>query len=124
MVTMRATRGGKFGETVFLRRELGFANLTKNLPFISIITVKIRLWSIAERAGTIIRDVAFFTPCNGFDLYVVAVLEVRDKQTPVPFMVIKFDLGEFICFELLVLGRVGIVKSPLLERDISTDKSN
>ena len=34
------------------------------------------------------------------------------------------DLGEFICFELLVLWGAGIIKGPLLQRNISTDKSD
>ena len=32
------------------------------------------------------------------------------------------DLWELIHLELLVLGRMGIVESPLLERDISADE--
>ena len=34
------------------------------------------------------------------------------------------DQREFISFELLVLGRVGIIESPLLERDISANEVN
>ena len=87
-------------------RKRCFTNLAQDLPLVSVVAVKIRFRCIAERAGTVVRDVAFLAPCNGFYLYVVAVFEVRDKQTPVPFMVMKFDLGKFIYFELLVLGRV------------------
>ena len=94
------------------------------MSFITVVAVKIRFGSVAERAGTVIGDVTFLTSRNRFDLYVVSVFKVRDKQMPVPFMVMKFDLWKFIGFEFLVLRRVRIIKSPLLERDISTDKLN
>ena len=124
IVTMRTAQGTDLGETVFLRREICFTNLALDLPFVTVITVKIRFRSIAERAGTVIWDVAFLTPCNRLDLNVISVFEVRDKQLPIPFMVVKFNLGEFVSFELLVLWRVRIVKSPLPERNISADKVN
>ena len=94
------------------------------MTFVTVVAVKIRLWSITKRTGTVIGDVAFLTSCNRLDLYIVAVFEVRDEQSPVPFMVMKFDLGKFICFELLIFWRVGIIKSPLFKRDISADKLN
>ena len=106
MVTVRATKGGHFGDTVLLRRKLCVTNLTQNLSFNAIVTVKIRFGSIAERAGTVVRDVAFLTPGNWFDFYVIAVFEVRDKQTPIPFVVMKFDFREFVDFEFLVLRGV------------------
>ena len=106
MVTVRTTKGDHFGETVLLRRESSFTNFAQDLSFITVVAVKIRFRSIAEGAGTVIGDVAFLTPCNRLDLNVIAVFKVRDQQTPVPFVVKIFDLGEFISFELLVLGRV------------------
>ena len=55
---------------------------------------------------------------------VVALLVVRDKVFPVPVLLIGYDFGEFINLKLLVLWRMGIIESPLLKRDISTDKVN
>ena len=106
MVTVRTTKYSHFGGTVLLRREGSFTNFAQDLSFITVIAVKIWFRSIAERAGAVIGDVAFLTPCNGFDLYVIAVFKVRDQQTPVPFVVKIFDLRELIGFEFLVLGRV------------------
>jgi hypothetical protein len=34
------------------------------------------------------------------------------------------DFGQFIHLELLVPGRMGIIKSPLLERDISAENTD
>ena len=55
---------------------------------------------------------------------VVALLVVRDKVFPVPVLLIGYDVGKFINLKLLVLWRMGIIESPLLKRDISTDKVN
>ena len=55
---------------------------------------------------------------------VVALQLVRDKGFPVPVLLIGYDFGKFINLKLLVLWRVGIIESPLLKRDISTDKVN
>ena len=52
----------------------------------------------------------------------VALLVVRDKVFPVPVLLIGYDFGKFINLKLLVLWRMGIIESPLLKRDISTDK--
>ena len=41
---------------------------------------------------------------------------------PIPVLMMIDDSGKHISFEFLVLGRVGIIKNPLLEWDIFTDK--
>ena len=55
---------------------------------------------------------------------VVALLVVRDKVFPVPVLLIGYDFWKFVHFELLIFWRMGIIESPLLKRDISTDKVN
>jgi hypothetical protein len=124
VITMGTAQGGELREAVFLRRKVGIANFAFDLSFLAIIAVKVRLGRIAERTGAVIGDVAFFTSGNRFDLHVIPVFEVRDEESPVPFMMMDFDLGEFIRFELLVLRRMRIIKSPLFEGDISADKLN
>ena len=49
---------------------------------------------------------------------------VRDELFISPVLTEVSDQREFISFELLVLGRVGIIESPLLERDISANEVN
>ena len=56
------------------------------------------------------------------DLLPIASFKVRDQFFISPVLAEVSDQREFINFELLVFGGMGIVKSPLLERDISTDK--
>ena len=58
---------------------------------------------------------------NGF---VITLLIIRNEIDPIPFLFIRYDFGKLINLEFLVLWRVGIIKSPLLERDVSTDKVN
>jgi len=58
---------------------------------------------------------------NGF---VVTILIIGDEIDPIPFLFIRNDFWKLINLEFLVLWRVGIIKSPLLERDVSTDKMN
>ena len=70
------------------------------------------------------RDVTFLTAGNRLDLNIVAVFKVRNKKLPVPFMLYDLDFREFVHFELLVFWGMGIIKSPLFERDISANKVN
>ena len=94
------------------------------LSSFSVIAVKIRLWGTAGRAGAVFRDVAFLTSGDGFYLNTVAVIKVRNQETPVPLMLDDLDFWKFVHFELLIFWRMGIIESPLLKRDISTDKVN
>ena len=71
-----------------------------------------------------LRDITFHMSeyrANGF---MVALLIVRDEILPVPVLFIGDDFWKFINLELVVFWRMGIIKSPLLERDVSTDKVN
>ena len=67
-------------------------------------------------------DVAFLTSGDGFYLKTVPAIKVRDQETPVPLMLDDLDFWKFVHFELLIFWRMGIIESPLLERDISADK--
>jgi hypothetical protein len=78
--------------------------------------------SIAGQALTIFRNSTFTMPEDGFDGFIVAMLIVGNKILPVPFLFIGYNLGKFINFKLLVLGRMRIIKSPLLKRNIFADK--
>ena len=94
------------------------------LSSFSVIAVKIRLWGTAGRAGAVLGDVAFLTSGDGFYLNTVPVLKVRDQETPVPLMLDDLDFWKLIHFELLIFWRMGIIESPLLERDISANEVN
>lgn len=67
VVAVRVAQGSYFGETILLRRKLCFTNLAHDLFIVAVVTVKIRLWGIAEGACTVIRNVAFLTSGERLD---------------------------------------------------------
>ena len=121
VIAVRAFQGVGLCKTVFIRRECSGADFAQDLPLRAVILVEIRFWSIAAGAGAVIVDITYGSATDGFDFLAILPLEVRDVIVVVPFLVID-DLWKFINFELLILWRMRIIESPLLERDISTDK--
>ena len=59
---------------------------------------------------------------DGKNLLVIAFFVVRDKVFVSPVLAVICDQRELINLEFLIFGRTKIIKSPLLERDVSTDK--
>ena len=82
------------GRTVLVRRKPSAADLAQELPGFTVISVQVGLGSLTEGAGTVFRDITFGA--------------APDR--------------ELIHLELLVPGRMGIIKGPLFKRDISADK--
>ena len=121
VIAVRAFQGVGLCKTVFIRRECSGADFAQDLPLRAVILVEIRFWSIAAGAGAVIVDITYGSATDGFDFLAILPLEVRDVIVVVPFLVID-DLWKFINFELLIFWRMRIIESPLLERDISTDK--
>ena len=76
----------------------------------------------AGRTYTVIRDFNFRT--TPYRLYRFAIFPgiIRVKILPVPGLLMIYDLWKLVDLEFLIFWRVRIVKSPLLERDISADK--
>jgi len=52
----------------------------------------------------------------------VPVFKVRDEETPVPFMMDDLDFWKLVHSKFLIVWRMRIIKSPLLEGDISADE--
>ena len=55
-------------------------------------------------------------------LNTVAVIKVRNQETPVPLMLDDLDFWKFVHFELLIFWRMGIIESPLLKWYVSADE--
>ena len=119
---MRAAKSELFRKAVFFRGEVGAADLTAELPGFAVVAVEIRFRCATGRATAIIWDVAGFPPGDRPDLLAVTMLKVRDQELPVPLMLMELDPGEFIDLKFLIFRGMGIIKCPLLERDISADK--
>ena len=106
----------------FVRRKPGITDFTEKLSFGTIILVKEGFRSITTRTATAVWDNTGRTTADGKNLLAIAFLVVRDKVFVRPVLVVIRDQRELIDLELLVFGRMRIIKSPLLERNVSTDK--
>ena len=85
------------------------------MTFGAIVFIEKWLGSVASGTGTVIRDVAFRPSADGSYFLAVTLFKVRDEVFVVPVLAEISNQGEFINLELLVLRRMGIIKSPLLE---------
>ena len=114
----------KRGKPAVLWRESGRADSTEKLPFGAIVLIKKGLRGITSGAGTMVRDVTFRPAADRADLLTVTFFKVRDEVFVIPVLAEVGDQRELINLELLILWRMGIIKSPLPERDISANKVN
>ncbi len=122
LATVGTPQGELPGKAVFIWRKICIAYLAFQLSGFTIIAVKIRLWSATGGAGAVFWDVAFLTSGDGFYFDLVSMFKVRNEEMPVPFLLDDPDLWEIIHFKFLIFGGMGIIESPLPERDISADE--
>ena len=87
--TMGTAQGERPGKTVLRRGEVGVTYFALELTGLPVVAVKEGLGGIAGRAAAAIRDVTGFTPGDGFDLFPVAELKVRDEELPVPSVLME-----------------------------------
>ena len=126
VIAMRTLEDSGFGKAIiFGWRKVRLANLAQNLTFLlAIVPHEIVYRGITCRAGTVFWDITFHPAEYRAYGFVIALLVIRDEILPVPVLLIGYDFWKLINLEFLVLWRVGIIKSPLFERDVSTDKMN
>lgn len=122
--TMRTAEFVGFGKSVILRRRMKIeANLTTYLTFLSaIVSGQIRFGSIADRAGAVIGYITFGSAEHRLYGFAVTRFVVRNEVVPFPILFIGNDAGKYIYFEFLIFRGMRIIKSPLLEWDVFTDK--
>ena len=100
------------------------ADFTEDLSFGSIVLVEIDLGSVAPGAFTVVRNITLPTVVYrlyGLVIVLIAPFKVLHEVTVIPGLHMKYQ-RELIHFELLVLWRMGVIKSPLFERDVLADK--
>jgi hypothetical protein len=102
-----------FGKAIFVRAKWSTTDFAEYLPFRAIVLVEIRHRSIAVRTGAFLRDITFGASVYGLNHLTVTELVVFQKPLIFNFLIID-DIWENIGFEFLVLGRMAIIKSPLL----------
>ena len=105
--TMRTAELMCFGEAVIIRQRVSVeTDFTSNLGLLfTIIPGKKRLWSIADRTGAVIRNVAFNPAESRLDGFAIALFIIRNKVIPFPVLFIGDDTGKFINSEFLVCRR-------------------
>jgi len=104
------------------RGESGIAYLAEDLAFGAVVPVEVWHGCVTARAGAVLRDIAFRAAPDGADLLAIAFFVVRDKFFISPVLPEVSDQRKLVDLELLVFGGMGIIKSPLLERDVSADE--
>lgn len=109
-------------KTAIRRGEPGGTDLAEKLPFGTVVPVEKRLRGITTWAGAIVRDVTGRTAADRTDLLAITLFVVREKFFVSPVLAEVGDQREFINLEFLVFRRMGIIKSPLFEWDVSADK--
>ena len=113
------------GAVFFFRRKTVLADFAQDLTFGTVIFIKIRFWCMTAWALTVIADITFRTPSDWLDGF-VGILITPGKVLHEILIIPRFNRvkneWKFINLEFLVLRGMGIIKSPLLERYISTDK--
>ena len=110
------------GETAFLRGEPGGADFALQLSFGTVVPVEVGFWRITAGAAAVIGDIAFRTASDRADLLSVTLFKVRDEVFVVPVLSEVGNEREFVNLELLVFWGMRVIKSPLLERDVSADE--
>ena len=122
--SVAAMRTSKFDgrEATFIRREMGVTDFAEKLSFGTIILIKERFRSITTRTAAAVRDIAGRATTDGKDLLTVALFVVRNEIFERPILAEVRNQGKFINLEFLIFGRMGIIKSPLSERKVFTDK--
>lgn len=99
-------------------------DFAEKLPLGTIVFVKKRLWGITTGAGAVVWNITIRAAADRTYLLTIAFFVVRDEIFISPVLSEIGDQRKFINLEFLVLGGMGIIKSPLLEGDISADKEN
>ena len=97
-------------------------DLTLVLAIAPVIVIDEMVRGTAKWTDGIFGNGFTIAPLNRFERFGILPLIVLEKKLPVLFDK-GFDDREFIHFKFLVLWRMGIIERPLLERDISADKT-
>ena len=97
-------------------------DLAEELSFGTVILVKKGFWRITAGAGAVIRDIAIRAADDRADFFTIAFLIVRNEILVVPVLTEVSNEREFVNLELLVFWGMGVIKGPLLERDVSADE--
>ena len=101
------------------------ADLAQNLAFLfAIVPHEIVHRGITCRTGTVFWNITLHPSEYWTYGFMITPLVIRDEILPVPILFVGYDFRKLVNLEFLILWRIGIIKSPLLEGNVSTDKVN
>ena len=121
IATVRAAQFHR-GESTLIRGESRITDLTEELTFGTVIFVQKKVRGITAGAGAGVRNITFRPTADRADFFTVTFFVVRDEIFISPVLAEVSDQREFINLELLVFWGMGIIKSPLLQGNVSADK--
>lgn len=117
---VRADEADRRGDTL-PRDECLATDLAQILSVATIVIIEIMMRGTTEGADNIFRDRLPVTALDRSDGFAILPEKVFEEELPVLFDE-GLDDGEPVSGKLLVFGGVGIIESPLLERNISADE--
>ena len=118
--TMRASKSEGSCNN-FTGRECLTTDFTLVLPIATIVVVDEMVGSTTQRTNGIFGNGFSVATLNRFNRLTILPLIVFEKKLPV-LLDKGFDNRKFINLKFLVLWRMGIIESPLFERNISANK--
>lgn len=120
MPAMRAGKLDRRGHQLTSNKSLS-TDFTLVLSVTAIVVVKVMMGGTTEWADGTVRNGFTIASLNRLHSFTIAPGVVLQEELPV-LLDKRFDDGELVHFELLVFRRVRVIKSPLLERDVSADE--
>ena len=120
IATVRAGKPERRGDNI-TGRECLTADFALVLPVATVVVIDEVMRSTTEWTDGIFGNGFTIAALNRFDCFTILPLVVFKKELPVLFDK-GFDDRKFINLEFLILWGMGIVKSPLFQRNISANK--
>lgn len=110
------------GKAVIFRGELSITDFAKKLSLGAVVLIKKEFGSATTWTVTVVRNITIGAPVNGFDFFTIAFFVIRDQVFVSPLLFEISNERKLINFKLLVFRGVGVIKCPLLKRDVSANK--
>ena len=122
---MTAVRAFEYNRFVMLLagNEYAGADRTLELALATIVIVEIFVGGTTKRTDCFDRNITFrvLPDSDWFNEFTISFVEVLDKFFVIILFLFDYDWW-LVYFEFLILRRVGVIESPLLEGYIFADK--
>lgn len=103
MTAVRTFKRIRSGKTFFFWRKGSGTYFTEELPFGTIVFIKVWFRGITAWAGTAVVNITFVPALNRFDLFAIPPFQIREVFFVIPFLVIN-DLWKLVNPKFLIFG--------------------